>query len=56
MLEFHCNKIYFIESLDGNHKQCADDLFNYHISNYFPHISERKSVSSKVELFSTLEK
>jgi len=55
MLEFICNKIYFIESLDGNHKQSADDLFNYHISNYFPNISEKKSVSSKVEVFSILE-
>lgn len=56
IMKFLFNKIYFIESLYGNHKQSADDLYNYHIANHFEGISDYNSIDSKEDLFELLNK
>lgn len=53
-MKFLFNKIYFAESLTGNHKQSAEDLFNYHINRYFDNISEYNSIDSKEDLLKFL--
>lgn len=53
-MDFRLNKLFFIESLTGNHQQSANDLYNYHISQHFDGPRECGSVDNKEGLFITL--
>lgn len=55
-MNFLNNKIYFIESLTGNHKESAEDLYKYHIDRYFNGMCDYFSVDSKTELIDVLIK
>lgn len=54
-IEFGLNKIYFIVSLDGQHRQSAEDLYNYYIKELFQHCDpELHSIDSKEEFITLL--
>lgn len=55
-MKFLNNRIYFIESLAGNHKESADDLYKYHINRHFNGRSECFSINSQHELIESLNK
>jgi len=56
-ISFSLNKIFVIESLTTTHQSCAQDLFNYTISEKFRDCSpEYISIDSKLDLLNTLKK